>query len=87
VLTLSAAETLSTMPAADVVAWSLRHFYHLDHANACMHHAPVRFSPLTFRLAELFNDMPIDKLKHPQAMWCSEHVLKHKGAYTEDTGR
>lgn len=88
VFTLSAAETMRAMPPIEVLAWSLRHFYHLDQANACIHNAPVRFSPLTFRLAETFKSVPnIDITKYPQALWCAEYVLKHKGAYAEDTGR
>ena len=35
---------------------SFLHFYHLDHSNAAIHMAPVRYSPITFRLAEALAD-------------------------------
>ena len=60
--------------------WALEHFVHMDQANAAMHCAVVRFSPITFRLAEA-----LDKL------WVSNElidlVLGHAGQYEEDKGR
>jgi hypothetical protein len=56
------------------------HFYHMDTANACMHVADVRFSPLTFRLAEALEGMVNDSGE-------IEEVLAHRGRYAEDPGR
>jgi hypothetical protein len=56
------------------------HFYHMDTANACMHVADVRFSPLTFRLAEALQDVTLDSGE-------IEEVLAHRGRYEEDPGR
>lgn len=66
------------------VLWCFEHFFHMDKANACMHCAPVRFSPITFRLAEFLN-------KGYPAMFVESHdlneVLHHSGMYEEDAGR
>jgi hypothetical protein len=56
------------------------HFYHADSANACMHVADVRFSPLTFRLAEALEGQVHDSGE-------IEEVLAHRGRYAEDPGR
>lgn len=60
--------------------WALEHFYHMDKANATMHCAPVKFSPITFRLAGainvLSNESPIVR-----------EVMRHKGRYDLDEGR
>lgn len=72
---------------ADQVLWEcFRHFLHLDHSNAAIHCAPVRFSPLTFRLAELLADTPRDWL-HPVNVSLLDEVLRSAGTYPEDTGR
>ena len=31
--------------------WMFEYLYHLDKSNACIHCSPVKFSPLTFRVA------------------------------------
>jgi hypothetical protein len=65
----------------EVLSHALRHFYHADKANAAIHCAPVRFSPITFRLAEAL-DSAYD-IDDPYI----REVLSHKGQYQEDTGR
>ena len=35
----------------DTLLWAFIHHYHNDLSNAATHCAPVRYSPLTFRLA------------------------------------
>lgn len=70
---------------------SFLHFYHLDCSNAAIHNAPVRFSPLTFRLAEALADNT-----HGVYMvlvnegWDERQlhaVMVDKGKYAEDVGR
>lgn len=58
----------------------LRHFYHLDHSNAAVHTAPVRYSPITFRLAEA-----LTAAREGSALVA--HVMADRGAYEEDKGR
>lgn len=62
------------------VVWALRYFKTLDESNACMHTAEVRYSPITFRLAEFLSDLVSE---------CAEvtAVLDHRGLYAEDLGR
>jgi hypothetical protein len=67
----------------DCVLWSFDHFYHMDKANAAIHCAPVKFSPITFRLAHRL-----------LATWGSSditmelsEVRAHMNQYEEDTGR
>ena len=61
-----------------------RHFYHNDHANAAFHMAPVRYSPITFRLAEQINFLaPVDKDVYSEVF----SVLLDLGQYEEDKGR
>jgi hypothetical protein len=64
--------------------WAFTHFYNMDKANAAMHCAPVRFSPITFRLAEfLRSTMPLLSLHSPEYV----EVMDHLGRYPEDSGR
>ena len=57
-----------------------QHFYHNDHANAAIHLADVRFSPITFRLAEALDG----------TVWETSdvyEVIMAKGKYELDHGR
>jgi hypothetical protein len=64
--------------------WAFTHFYNMDKGNAAMHCAPVRFSPITFRLAEFLRDtMPLLSLHSPEY----NEVMDHLGRYPEDNGR
>jgi hypothetical protein len=65
-----------TVENEDPLVWCLVHFEAMDRANACMHCAPVRYSPITFRLAHAVPE-------HPTAVI----VLDHVGLYEEDRGR
>jgi len=60
------------------------HFYHLDKSNAAFHCSEVRFSPVTFRLAEHLRDA-----HHMEALTSDElaHVLTELHTYEEDRGR
>jgi len=75
--------------------YAFLHFYHMDCANAAMHTASVRYSPITFRLAEfLLDQYPVaphpDQAEHG-LMMREDHrireVMGHAGAYEEDKGR
>jgi hypothetical protein len=59
-------------------------FYHYDKSNAAVHGAEVRFSPITFRLAEAISTYSsIMASQHADLM----EVLNHVGLYEEDPGR
>lgn len=66
-----------------VLGWCFRYFKALDESNAAVHLATVKYSPITFGLAECINAEPADSydLHH------SEQVLAHSGTYELDTGR
>jgi hypothetical protein len=59
---------------------ALLYFKHMDQANAKIHVGEVRYSPLTFRLAEALS----------ATGWRSDaivEVMSHRGQYVEDPGR
>lgn len=58
-----------------------QYFYHNDCANAAIHCADVRFSPITFKLAEALKDNDYGNLTGVL------HVLGHRGHYELDHGR
>jgi hypothetical protein len=69
---------------SDVLLWCFDYFFHQDKANACMHLAPVKFSPITFRLLErLMEDWPEGEDISPNM----GEVRYHIGAYQLDPGR
>jgi hypothetical protein len=66
----------------EAALWALEHFVHLDEANSKIHCAPVRYSPITFRLAEaLARQGLVDR------DWAVAKVMKHVGEYELDMGR
>lgn len=68
------------MSEMEALSWCLAHFYYADRANAVMHCAAVRFSPITFRLAELVSAQDVtDQI--------AIEVMSHRGQYKEDAGR
>ncbi len=81
--TAAPAATSSSSTEADdleVLAYCFQHFANLDKANAAIHMADVRFSPITFRLAETLHAHNV--FGHTLAQ-----VLDDKGRYPEDRGR
>jgi putative IMPACT (imprinted ancient) family translation regulator len=74
----------SAMSLDTVLYHAFKQAYHLDHSNAAIHCAQVRYSPLTFRLAEHLQDA-----RGPESTLTAEvvAVLKDKGVYAEDLGR
>jgi len=68
----------------DVLYQAFRQNYHLDNANAAVHCAEVRYSPLTFRLAE---EIHVHVLVSNDVMPDVYSVLLDRGAYPEDPGR
>lgn len=71
------------MGVNEVLLQCLRHFVHLDESNAAIHCAPVRYSPLTFRLAEALDSLPESEVPDPTVA----AVIAHVGHYDEDRGR
>lgn len=68
---------------------SFLHFYHLDHSNAAVHTATVRYSPITFRLAEVLGQYPWlpRSVAGVHSMDKVQDVLEDRGLYEEDPGR
>ncbi len=68
----------------DTALWCFLQNYHLDKSNACVHLAPVRFSPITFRLSLILSaSWPEDEDVLPELAEVRDHV----GRYEEDKGR
>lgn len=59
------------------------HFWAADIANAAIHTSMVRYSPITFRLAEKLLDTEVSGV----VAYALENVLNHLGTYQEDPGR
>lgn len=68
--------------ARDALSWAFHHHYHADKANAAIHTSEVRFSPLTFRLAEAL----LAECDHVECDHVEE-VMRDVGKYAEDRGR
>lgn len=68
----------------EAAQWAFEHFEAMDRANAKIHCAPVRYSPLTFRLCRALYDVWPEKEDITQEM---QWVRQHDGLYAEDTGR
>jgi hypothetical protein len=68
----------------DALLWAFQFHYHTDRANAAVHCAPVKFSPITFRLyLELAEGWPTDVDIAPEMAVVKSHI----GLYEEDRGR
>lgn len=72
------------MTPHDAISWSFGQNFHADKMNACIHTVPVRFSPLTFRLAEILLATWPDGEDITAEL---AEVRSHLGAYAEDPGR
>ena len=71
----------------EAMSWAFDYFHQLDKANACIHCAPVKFSPITFRLAGvLIDNWPASPgaARLPVEL---EEVRDHQDKYELDTGR
>lgn len=70
---------------SDVLQWCFDYFFHMDEANAQVHCAPVKFSPITFRLMQAI----MDKADENGQDVTQEVMLvkRHQGLYAEDVGR
>lgn len=77
----------------DLLWWCLRYFASLDESNAAIHTASVRYSPITFRLAEALTFTDRGGSERPThapsdaaaALW--QRVYDAAGTYEEDQGR
>lgn len=78
---------MATLPNAsleEAALWAFQYFELYDRTNAQVHCAPVRYSPITFRLAVALRDAwPLNELITPEMA----EVLRHVGAYPPDPGR
>jgi hypothetical protein len=72
------------MSVIDTLLWSFKQNYYLDKANACVHCAPVRFSPITFRLYQALAGLWAQDEAFTREM---VEVGEHIGKYEEDKGR
>lgn len=71
----------------DVLWECFRYFVHMDESNAAIHCADVRYSPITFRLAEQLHELDM----YPSLLKRNGDLLKRvmaaNGTYAEDAGR
>lgn len=71
-------------PLLNLLVHCFRQNFHLDHSNAAIHCAEVRYSPITFRLAEAIQGMTeVDNVRYSDVYT----VLLDKDLYEEDKGR
>lgn len=63
------------------------YFAHADEMNAAIHTAIVRYSPITFRLAEHLAPVLDRDFLTLNSKELLIKVLQHKGSYAEDQGR
>ena len=71
------------LPLQDILWYSFLHFFHLDHSNCPIHTNVVRYSPITFRIAEyLWNHFP--SYQNNEDL---RSVILDSGLYEEDLGR
>jgi hypothetical protein len=67
---------------AEAAFAALVYFVAMDRKNAAIHCSPVRYSPITFRLAEALAQ--VDGWEVTETV---VDVLAHTGKYAEDPGR
>jgi hypothetical protein len=67
----------------NALAFAVAHFAHLDRSNAAIHMATVRYSPITFALAELYVALRPEEADDAIVA----DVLAHRGTYPLDHGR
>lgn len=70
--------------AIGAMTWAFEYFEAMDCANSKIHCAPVRYSPITFRLIEALMMLWPNEEDITEEM---ARVLQHKGQYEEDKGR
>ena len=71
-------------PIRIALLFALTHFEAMDRANAAIHCSDVRYSPITFRLAEAYDAYALNVGDWPEVV---ARVMHHNGAYAEDAGR
>jgi hypothetical protein len=71
------------MHLSEILWYSFQQNFHADHSNASIHCATVRYSPLTFRLAEyIWDTFPNYQVNDDlRAVWLD------RNQYEEDKGR
>jgi len=75
-------DTTELDPLVEALIWCLEHLAHSDQANAAMHCAPVRYSPITFRVAQA-----LEHAGYREESDTLADVLDHVGHYELDAGR
>lgn len=73
--------------ALEALLWAVEHFEAMDSANAKMHCAAVRYSPITFRLAKAYEGLSGVGLRADLLPLAVLTVVGHEGAYELDPGR
>ena len=69
-------------PDINALEWACEHFILIDRANAAMHCAAVRYSPITFRLCAL-----LSQLENGSVSENVSEVMADFGSYAWDFGR
>jgi hypothetical protein len=71
----------------EAMAFAFEYFYHLDMANAVIHCAEVKFSPITMELAKLLSGSGEFISMNNSVQIDVDHVMSHEGLYDLDPGR
>lgn len=84
----AAAEVITEVDADRLLTWCFLYFANYDRSNAAVHQSVVRYSPITFRLAEAidvgdFINDGCDAVDQELLL----DVLADRGRYPEDRGR
>ena len=80
-------DQLPDLPLDQVLWQAFEHFAHTDMANAATHLSGVRWSPLTFRLADQLDAMGVEPHLAGSNARLLEAVQTARGQYPEDRGR
>ena len=68
------------MNPKEALEWAVMHFYHIDEANAAMHCNMVKYSPITFAMAQALQQLG-------GSTYYMNKILSHVGQYELDSGR
>jgi hypothetical protein len=80
-------DALPTEPLDRTLWWCFLQNARSDEANAALHCSQVRYSPLTFRIADQLDAMNIYDGLAPEGVALLRTVFAHRGTYAEDPGR
>lgn len=74
-------------PLEEVLWQCFSYFFHKDNMNAASHDVSVKFSPITFLVAEQLDELDVYRFLDNNNEAMLRKVVAHKGMYPEDRGR